>query len=118
MIHATSLRRALVLATTLAACAAPTASGRVADAPTRAGVVSSPAAAGHAPDQAVPPRVEGMGVQPGSPAGVAAATITQPSRDGSDWPWAATAAAVLSIALLALASRSALTAARAPSRRA
>jgi hypothetical protein len=97
MIDATSLRRALVLATALAACAAPTASGRVADAPTRAGVVSAPAAAGHAPRQAVPPRVEGMGAQPGSRVGVVAATITQPSsRHGSDWPWAAIAAAALS----------------------
>ena len=46
MIDATSLRRALVLTTALAACAAPTASGRVADAPVRGGVVSAPSAAG------------------------------------------------------------------------
>jgi hypothetical protein len=118
---ARSLRRALVLTTALAACAAPTASGRVADAPVRGDVVSAPLAAGHAPGQAVPPRVDGMGVQPGSPTGVVAIpTTAQPSpRHGFDWAWAGIAvAAVLSIALLGLACRSALTAARAPSRRA
>jgi len=50
MIDATSLRRALVfLTTTLAACGAPTASGRVADVPVRGGVVSAASAARHAP---------------------------------------------------------------------
>jgi hypothetical protein len=118
---ARSLRRALVLTTALAACAAPTASGRVADAPVRGGVVSAPLPAGHAPGQAVPPRVEAMGVQPGSPTGVVAIpTTAQPSpRHRFDWAWAGIAvAAVLSIAFLGLACRSAVTAARAPSRRA
>jgi hypothetical protein len=118
---ARSLRRALVLTTALAACAAPTASGRVADAPVRGGVVSAPLAAGHAPGQPVPPRVDGMGAQPGSRTGVVAiVTTAQPSpRHGFDWAWAAIAVvAVLSIALLGLACRSALTAPRAPSRRA
>jgi hypothetical protein len=120
MIDATSLRRALVLTTALAACAAPTASGRVADAPVRGGIVSAPSAARHAPDQGVPPRVDGIGVQPGSRTGVVAVTTTEPSpRHRSDWPSAGIAvAAVLSLALLGLAGRSALTAARAPSRRA
>ena len=49
MIDATSLRRALVLTTALAACVAPTASGRVADVPVRGGAVSAPSAARHAP---------------------------------------------------------------------
>ena len=117
---ARSLRRALVLTTALAACAAPTASGRVADAPVRGGVLSAPLAGSNAPGQAVPPRVDGMGVQPGSRTGVVAVTTTRPSpRHGSDWPWAEIAvAALLSIALLGLACRSALTGARAPSTRA
>ena len=118
---AMSLRRALVLTTALAACAAPTASARVADAPMRGGVVSAPSAARHVSGQAVPPRVDGIGAQPGSPTRVVAIpTTAQPSpRHGFDWAWAGIAvAAVLSIALLGLAGRSAVTAARAPSRRA
>ena len=119
MVDATSLRRALVLTTVLAACAAPTASGRVADAPARGGVVSAPSAARHAPDRGVPPRVDGMGVQPGSPTGVVAVTTTRPSpRHGPDWSSVGIAGAVMILALLGLASRSALIAARAPSRRA
>jgi hypothetical protein len=119
MIDATSLRRALVLTAALAACAAPTASGRVADAPVGGGVVSAPSAARPAPDRGVPPRVDGMGVEPSSRTGVVALPITHSSpRHGSEWWSAAIAVAVLSLALLGLAGRSALTAARAPSRRA
>jgi hypothetical protein len=119
MIDAMSLRRALVLTTALAACAAPTASGRVADAPV-GGVVSAQPAAGHAPDQGVPPRVDGIGVRPSSRAAVAAVAIVLSSpRHGSDaWSAAIAVAALLSLALLGLAGRSALIAARAPSRRA
>jgi hypothetical protein len=118
-VDATSLRRALVLTTALAACAAPTASARVADTSVRGGVMRGPSAAGHAPDPGVPPRVDGMGVQPGSPTGVVAVTISRPSpRHGSDWSSVGIAGAVMTLALLGLASRSALTAARAPSRRA
>jgi hypothetical protein len=87
----------------------------------RGGVVSAPSAARHVSGQAVPPRVDAMGVQPGNRTGVVAIpTTAQPSpRRGFDWAWAAIAvAAVLSIALLGLACRSALTAPRAPSRRA
>jgi hypothetical protein len=54
MIDPTSLRRTLVLTTALAACAAPTASGRVADAPVRRGVVSAPSAAAVARDHSAP----------------------------------------------------------------
>ena len=120
MSDATSLRRAVVLTTALAACAAPTASGRVADAPVGGGVVSAQPAAGHAPDQGVPPRVDGIGVRPRSRAGVAAVPIVQPSpRHGSTaWSAGIAVAALLSLALLGRAGRSALTAARAPSRRA
>ena len=50
MIDTTSLRRGLVLTAVLAAWAAPTASGRVADPPVRA-VVSVPSASEHARDQ-------------------------------------------------------------------
>jgi hypothetical protein len=77
MIDATSLLRALVLTTALAACASPTASGRVADARVRGGVVSAPSAARHAPDQGVRPRVDGIGVQPGSRTGA----LAQPAPD-------------------------------------
>jgi hypothetical protein len=120
MIGATSLRRALVLTTALAACAAPTASGRVADAPVGGGVVSARPPAGHAPDQGVPPRVDGIGVRPSSRPGVAAVpAVPSSARHGSDASWAAIAiAGLLSLALLGVAGRSALTAARAPSRRA
>jgi hypothetical protein len=65
--------------------------------------------------------VDGRGAQPVSPTGVVAIpTTAQPSpRHGFDWTWAGIAvAAVLSVAFLALACRSAVTAARAPSRRA
>jgi hypothetical protein len=114
-----TLRRALVLTAALAACAAPTASGRVADAPVRGGVVSAASAARHAPDPGVPPRVDGIGVQPGRPTGVVAVTITGPSpRHGFDWSSVGIAGAAMILALLGLASRSALAAARAPSRRA
>jgi hypothetical protein len=120
MIDATSLRRALVLTMALAACAAPTASGRVGDAPVGGGVVSAPPAAGRAPEQGVPPRVDGIGVRPSSRTGAVAVPIAQPSPRGGSGSWSAAiaAAAVLSVALLGLAGRSALTAARAPSRRA
>jgi hypothetical protein len=116
MIDATSLRRALVLTTALAACAAPTASGRVADAPVR-GVVSAQPAPGHAPDQGVPPRVDGIGVRPSSRAAVP--VVQSSPRHGSDaWSAGIAVAALLSLALLGLAGRSALIAARAPSHRA
>jgi hypothetical protein len=116
---ATSLRQALVVTTVLAACAAPTASGRVADAPVRGGVVSATSAASHAPDRGVPPRVDAMGVQPGSPTGLVAVTATRPSPGhGPDWSSLGIAGAVMILALLGIASRSALIAARAPSRRA
>ena len=120
MTDATSLRRALVLTTVLAACAAPAASGRVADALVGGGVVSVQPAAVRPPDQGVPPRVDGIGARLSSRAGVAAVPIVQssPRHRSAAWSAGIAVAALLSLALLGRAARSALTAAGAPSRRA
>jgi hypothetical protein len=113
MIDAKSIRRALALTAALAASAAPVATARVADPSLPGGVVST-----QVTHRGVPPRVDGIGVQPGH-RNVAAVPITQPAhRHGFDWLSAAIAVAALaSLTLLVLAGRSILTAARTAARR-
>jgi hypothetical protein len=101
MIDSKSVRRALLLTTALAACAAPNAAARVADAPVPRASVSTVAT-----HHSVPPRVDGIGVQPSHRATVPAVPITQPSHGGGfDWLSAAIGvAALLSLALLSAAA--------------
>jgi len=54
MIDATSLRRALILTSALAACAAPTASGRVADAPVLGALAERAHDVGTSPNEHAP----------------------------------------------------------------
>jgi hypothetical protein len=111
MINSKSVFRALVLTAALAACAAPIATARVGDVPLHGGGVSTPPRA----DRSLPPRVDGIGVQPRQRTGVAAVPITQPSqRRGFDSSSAAIAVvALLSLTLLGLAGWSTLRGARA-----
>jgi hypothetical protein len=101
MIVAKSVRRIAVLTTVAAACAAPAASARVADAPVHQAKHYSQTT------QGVPPRVDGIGSQPtGSrPASTTVVPLVQPSTHGGfDLASAAIgAAALLSIALLGAA---------------
>jgi hypothetical protein len=101
MINAKSIPLAFAVTAAVAAAAAPTATARVADAPLRGGLVSTSSTADHA----VPPRVDGIGVQPDRPTGVLAVPVTRPSqRRGFSWPTAAIAVvAVLGLMLLGLA---------------
>jgi hypothetical protein len=96
MIVAKSVRRIAVMTTVAAACAAPTASARLADAPVHQAVTAQ--------TQGVPPRVDGIGSRPTEPS-VPAVPIVQPSPSGGfDWASAAIgAAALLSIVLLGAA---------------
>jgi hypothetical protein len=97
MIVAKSVRRIAVMTTVAAACAAPTASARLADAPVHQAVTAQ--------TQGVPPRVDGIGSRPSDQSGRVAVPLVQPSSDGGfDWVSAAIgAAALLSLALLGTA---------------
>jgi hypothetical protein len=99
MIVAKSVRRIAVITTVAAACSAPVASAREADAPVHQAVTAQA--------QGVPPRVHGIGSQPSGsrPAGTTVVPIVQPSSQGGfDWASAAIgAAALLSLVLLAAA---------------
>jgi hypothetical protein len=101
MIGSKAVRRAFVLTTALAACAAPNAAARVADAPLHNAGVSTVRV-----HRAVPPRVDGIGVQPRHPTTVPAVPLTRPSHGGGlDWRSAAIGvAALLSLALLSAAT--------------
>jgi hypothetical protein len=114
MIGSKSVRRAFVLTTALAACAAPNAAARVADAPVHNAGVSTVRV-----HQVVPPRVDGIGVQPSHPTTVPAVPLTQPSHDGGfDWRSALIGvAALLSLALLSAAAWTTVRARRATSPR-
>jgi hypothetical protein len=110
MTDAKSVRRALLLTTVLAACAAAPATARVADA-----TGNRTAVAAQAQTHGVPARVDGIGVQPPRRTNVTAVAITRPSqRHGFDWPSAAIAVVVvLSLALVGFAGWSTRRAARA-----
>jgi hypothetical protein len=97
MIDSKSVRRTLLLITALAACAAPNATARVADAPVRGAAVSTVPT-----HRGVPPRVDAIGVLPSHQTHVPALPITQASHSGGfDWRSAGIgAAALLSVALL------------------
>jgi hypothetical protein len=101
MIGSKSVRRALLLTTALAACAAPNAAARVADAPVHGANVTTLTT-----HQGAPPRVDGIGVQPSHRTSVPAVPLTQPSHGGGfDWRSAAIGvAALLSLALLSAAA--------------
>jgi hypothetical protein len=101
MIVTKSVRRIAALTTVAAACAAPVASARVADAPVhQAQHYSRPA-------ESVPPRVDGIGSQPSvsRPASTTVVPLVKPASDGGfDWASAAIGAAgLLSVALLGAA---------------
>jgi hypothetical protein len=108
MIDTKSLRRALVLTTALAACAAPPAAARVADAPSHGAAITPSATGVTASDRGVPPRIDGIGARPRDGARAVPVRLTQPSRGGFDWTSGAIGAtALLSLALLSLAAVSA-----------
>jgi hypothetical protein len=100
MITSTPVRRVLALMTVLAACTAPAATARVADAPVHQAALST-----SVQTHGVPPRVNGIGDQPSDGNGRVAVPIVDPqSRAGFDWASAAIgAAAVLSLTLLGAA---------------
>jgi hypothetical protein len=101
MIDSKSVRRTLLLITALAACAAPNAAARVADAPMRGVDVSTLLT-----HQGVPPRVDAIGAQPSHQSDAPAVPITQTS-DGGGFGWLSAgigAAALLSVALLGAAA--------------
>jgi hypothetical protein len=107
MIVAKSIRRIAVMTTVAAACAAPTASARVADAPPHQAVTAQSQATRSTDGQAqgVPPRVDGIASQPNDRSGRVAVPIVQASSNGGfDWASAAIgAAALLSVTLLGAA---------------
>jgi hypothetical protein len=109
MIEGKFLGRALTLTAALAACAAPPAAARVADAPI-ASSARPHSTVTRAETSGVPPRVDAVGHPPRTRAVVV--PLTAPSRDGGfDWLSAAIGvAAALSLALLALATWSVRTA--------
>ncbi len=97
MIVAKSVRRIAVVTTVAAACAAPAASARVADAPVHQAVAAQ--------TQGVPPRVDSIGNGPSDRSGRIAVPLVQPSSNGGfDWASALIgAAALLSLTLLGAA---------------
>jgi hypothetical protein len=103
MFAAKPVRTIAVIATAAAACAAPTASARVADAPPQEAVTAPSHAIGRA--QGVPPRVDGIASRPKERSARVAVPLVQASSNGGfDWASAAIgAAAVLSLTLLAAA---------------
>jgi hypothetical protein len=102
MIDTRSVGRVLVLAAAIAACTAPTAAARVPD------IYGHETATAPARQPGVPPRVDGMAVQPRERPAPAPVQITQPRRGGLDWRSAAiTGTAVLGLALLALVASNA-----------
>jgi hypothetical protein len=97
MIVAKSVRRIAVITTVAAACAAPAASARVADAPVHQAVTPQ--------TQGVPPRVDGIGSRPSEPRVRPVPIVQPPSNGGLDWASAAIgAAALLSLTLLGAAA--------------